>query len=378
MIDIGLLNFEPGHEGEPGVNKIFGGAGNDIIYGGSAQNTILGGLGNDFLVGAGGSADYFWFPGDGHDLINDYSPNKNTPGLEEHRLILWPFEPVDWYVSGLTLTADDIELETSGTDLIFNIIPTGESIRVMNWFLGRAFQLDLFAYGYGFWERETINSFLPILQGTEDLDGLDADESVKFVNGEGANDYITITGGGHIITGGPGSENIIFQTNASSDPNTLIWNLGDDDDFIVGDYDQVIVVFGEGISPGDITFEDGEYGWTVNAPGGSMLFIQNGYGTGELSQIRFADGTVWDSEDIESISGGGISPFSMSLEEIARTFWDSLPPEGSEPETAGGREPVSSSGGSGGGCDTGSAGAAAAAAIFVVRKMTGTKTKNRG
>jgi hypothetical protein len=274
-------------------------------------------------------------------------------------------EPVEWYVYQLTLTEDDIEIETSGADLIFNIIPTGESIRVMNWFLGRAFQLDLFSYDYnGSWERETINSFLPILQGTEDYDTLLAGPSVKFINGEGANDYISVDGGGHVITGGTGEDNIVFETNASDNPNTLIWNLGDDFDGVMGDYDQLVLAFGEGISPDDITFEENEYGWIINAPGGGgILFIEGEYGTGELSQITFANGTIWDASDIESMRDGEMSPFSMSMEEVARAFWDSLETPESQSE-----QPINEPASQSSGCDTGMAGILALAVAAAITK----------
>jgi hypothetical protein len=278
---------------------------------------------------------------------------------------------VEWYVSGLELTENDIAIETSGADLIFNIIPTGESIRVMNWCVGRAFQLDMFSYDYnGYWDRETINSFLPILQGTEDYDTLLAGPSVKFINGEGANDYISVDGGGHIIPGGPGEDNIVFETNASDNPNTLIWNPGDDFDGVMGDYDQLILAFGAGISPGDITFEESEYGWIINTQdSGGMLFIQNGYGTGELSKITFADGMVWNTSDIEAMRGGEMSPFSMSMREVASAFWDSLERENSQPE-----QPINeSSSQSGGGCDTGIAGILALAVFAVITKSNSLK-----
>jgi Synergist-CTERM protein sorting domain-containing protein len=376
VVDVGLLNFEPGHGGEPGIDKIYGEGGSDIIYGGASKNIIYGCTGSDYLVSGEGSADYFWFPGDGHDLINDYSPNKGAPNLEEHRLILWPVEPAEWYVSELQLAASDIEIETSGADLIFNITPTGESIRVMNWYLGRAFQLDLFSYDYnGFWDRETINSSLPILQGTDGYDTLLADASVKFVNGEGSNDYISLSGGDHIVTGGPGEDNIVFDANAPGDPNTLIWNLGDGLDGVLGDYDQAIVVFGEGISPSETTIEDGQGDRAVNAPGGGgMLFIQGAYGSGELSEIRFADGTIWDSADIEAIAEGGMAPFSMSMEQIARKFWDSLEPAepaAPQPEQPG-NEAISpsslSSPSPSGGCNAGMAGMLALASVAVAAK----------
>ncbi|MDR3255371.1 MAG: hypothetical protein LBT31_07365, partial [Synergistaceae bacterium] len=150
------------------------------------------------------------------------------------------------------------------------------------------------------------------------------------------------------------------------DPNTLIWNLGDGFDDINGDYDQVIVAFGEGISPEDITIDDDPSGWVLSAPGGGMLFLQDSYGNGgELSQITFADGTVWSASDIEEMIQGNMSPFSMSMTQVARAFWASLPNES---------EAASSESSSGGGCDAGTAGTTG---VLIAAVIIG-KSKKRG
>jgi hypothetical protein len=164
----------------------------------------------------------------------------------------------------------------------------------------------------------------------------------------------------------PGNDSIAFW-NVSGAPSTLIWNLGDGFDDINGDYDQVIVAFGEGISPEDITIDDDPSGWVLSAPGCGMLFLQDSYGNGgELSQITFADGTVWNASDIEEMIQGSMSPFSMSMTQVARAFWASLPNES---------EAASSESSSG--CDAGAAGItgvliAAAAAVIIG------KSKKRG
>jgi hypothetical protein len=102
-------------------------------------------------------------------------------------------------------------------------------------------------------------------------------------------EYVSLTGytdltNFSIITGGTGEGNIVFETNSSDNPNTLIWNPGDDFDGVVGDYDQLILAFGERVSPSDITFGETTYGWTINTPDGrGILFITGDNGTGELS-----------------------------------------------------------------------------------------------
>ena len=59
--------------GNAGMNLLDGQAGNDTIYGGAGNDTLVGGQGNDLLFGGEGKDTFRFSPGDGHDVIRDFS-----------------------------------------------------------------------------------------------------------------------------------------------------------------------------------------------------------------------------------------------------------------------------------------------------------------
>lgn len=59
--------------GNAGMNLLDGEAGNDTIYGGAGNDTLVGGKGNDLLFGGEGKDTFRFSPGDGHDVIRDFS-----------------------------------------------------------------------------------------------------------------------------------------------------------------------------------------------------------------------------------------------------------------------------------------------------------------
>jgi Ca2+-binding RTX toxin-like protein len=60
---------------------LFGTGGNDTVSGYSGQNNILiGGAGDELLTGNNGNDIYVWSLGDGNDVIDDYSYNKQYYG----------------------------------------------------------------------------------------------------------------------------------------------------------------------------------------------------------------------------------------------------------------------------------------------------------
>jgi hypothetical protein len=100
-----------------------------------------------------------------------------------------------------------------------------------------------------------------------------------------------------------------------------MWYLGDGNDLIndysIGkntpDLEEHRLIF-QGMTQEDI------YQWITSA---DVEYETSG----ELSEIRFADGTIWDSSDIAAIAEGSMAPFSMSMTQVARAFWNSLPNE---------------------------------------------------
>ncbi|MDU4960255.1 MAG: calcium-binding protein [Sporomusaceae bacterium] len=113
-----------------GNSMIDGGAGDDQIYGGSGNDVIDGGAGDDILTDSGGDDIYLYGINSGNDTINNYAGADNSlDTLQFQNLVL-----------------ASIEFSRSSNDLVCTITQTGESIRISNWTLGAAYQLDRFQF----------------------------------------------------------------------------------------------------------------------------------------------------------------------------------------------------------------------------------------
>ncbi|WP_084462338.1 calcium-binding protein [Bradyrhizobium sp. WSM1417] len=103
----------------------------DGITGSELNETIEGGKGDDFLEGGTGSDTFVWKKGDGNDQISDASNrvgNPNNPDVDT----LWLRD----------VSAGDVSYSYQGSTLLVTINPTGEIIRVNNFFYGVTSLLD--------------------------------------------------------------------------------------------------------------------------------------------------------------------------------------------------------------------------------------------
>ena len=67
--------------GRKGNDVLVGGLGDDQLHGGSGSDVLIGGLGNDQLTSRSGKDVFAFSPGDGGDIITDYTVGKDTIGL---------------------------------------------------------------------------------------------------------------------------------------------------------------------------------------------------------------------------------------------------------------------------------------------------------
>ncbi|HYW17669.1 MAG TPA: calcium-binding protein [Allosphingosinicella sp.] len=66
--------------GDGNANTISGAAGNDVIEGRYGDDILVGGPGSDVLYGSGGNDAYVFAPGDGADIVRDFSHASNGLG----------------------------------------------------------------------------------------------------------------------------------------------------------------------------------------------------------------------------------------------------------------------------------------------------------
>lgn|GEM_PF-6099785 len=138
-----------------------------------------------------------------------------------------------------------------------------------------------------------------------------ADAAVVTLSGSASHDYILgnaldnqIYGneGNDIIIGGLGNDYL----HGGQGSDTYIWRVGDGNDVIndvaIGS-DANVLFFGDGVRPEDITFtRDGYNGIFTHAESGATITVENWfshYGC-QLSEVKFIDGTVWTTEDVNA------------------------------------------------------------------------------
>jgi Ca2+-binding RTX toxin-like protein len=98
--------------GNAGANTLDGKAGADTINGGAGNDTIIGGNGNDLLFGGAGKDTFRFAPGDGRDVVQDFSAG----------------DQIDIYAyikAGMTATVQD-----AGANVVLNF-SNGDAITLM-------------------------------------------------------------------------------------------------------------------------------------------------------------------------------------------------------------------------------------------------------
>ncbi len=244
-----------------------GDSGDEIITGTAASETLDGGGGNDDLSGGAGSDLYLFGVGSGNDTINDNGANS--------------FFDIDRVqLNGLN-SSDVTFARQQNNSLIITIISTGETLTITDHFdsTSAGVEFILFADGSSL-DREDlveISAFIGTA-GDDAFVGTDADELIDLGTG---NDTIEARGG----------------------RNTLIFEVGDGNDFIddrFTDNDNIVVL--RGVNPADVLFDvTGSFlsNVTVRYGDGDSIEIESQLaGTGQVSEIRFDDGTIITREQI--------------------------------------------------------------------------------
>ncbi|WP_457278532.1 calcium-binding protein, partial [Polaromonas sp. P5_D5] len=342
--------------GGAGVNILDGGDGDDVLYGeqSSTSNTLIGGAGNDTLsafyygpnnnVFEGGTGDdtisgtcftdtYKFNLGDGQDTITENQSN---------------FRPTDTLVFGADILVADISFVRVGNDMVFAHANGTDKITVKGWFADSGYQIERVEFADGtVWLEPALTSAGLEVTGTAGNDVMTGTVMNDILHGGAGNDDIRGGAGVNILDGGDGDD--VLYGEQSSTSNTLIGGAGNDtlsafyygpnnnvfeggtgDDTIVGtcftdtykfnlgDGQDTItenqsnfrptdtLVFGAGILVSDISLgRSGNDMIFRHANGTDKItvtgwFADTGY---QIEQVTFADGTVWDSAYMASMSG---------------------------------------------------------------------------
>lgn len=296
--------------GNDGADTLSGGAGDDFLSGGAGSDTLDGGDGND---------TFLFEIGTGSDVIHSEDANAQY---------------IDKIMCGQGIAPTDIDVQHVGEDLLLTIIGTQDSLTVMGFFAqadgGTPSAIDEVRFNDGTtWDVAYIMSQFPgggivgtpgddVLSGTVGDDAISALAGNDSVDGLSGNDVLDGGTGNDMIWGGVGNDTIIggFGNDAmagAAGDDRYIFETGHGVDTI-NNTEHLInpgfdtIEFGIGISPGDIAVSEvGTYLAFTNVITGEAVKVQASAQldrTRGIDEVRFADGTIWDSLQILQLLDG--------------------------------------------------------------------------
>ncbi|MCP1602208.1 calcium-binding protein [Pseudomonas citronellolis] len=298
-----------------GNDWLEGGIGNDSLYGDAGNDTLVGGAGNDYLHGGDGSDVYRFERGWGQDTVSNYDRSADK---------------VDAIEFGADITADDIQLSRQGNELILSLKGSDDRITLISYLSNdgnNQYRLEEIRFADGtIWDVERVKSLL--LQGGEGHDILTGYASDDHLSGGAGNDRLDGGIGNDWVGGGIGNDTLFG--NAGND--TLVGGAGND--YLHGgdgsdvyrfergwgqdrieNYDRSTgktdaIEFGSDISADDIQLSRWGSDLILSLKGTndritlSNYLANDGKSDYRLEEIRFADGTIWDVEQVKSLLQG--------------------------------------------------------------------------
>jgi len=264
-------------------DSLIGGAGDDYLFGGVGDDTLDGGPGNDTLQGGYGDNTYIYARGYGQDIIdNDYSYYDINIQL------------------AAGITQNDLILQRQNDDLVIALSGTTDMLRVNKYFINSYAKIK-FADG-DIWNVEKVKQIM----GSEPTDGDDwlyGSIVEERINGGLGHDYIFGDDGDDTLDGGAGNDTL----EGGDGSNTYVFARGYGQDIIERDYEEYsgIIQFGPDITQNDISLWRDNYSLVIkiNDTSDSLIVVDNyNYGSSDLriDQFIFADGLIWEQEDIEA------------------------------------------------------------------------------
>jgi Ca2+-binding RTX toxin-like protein len=302
-----------------------GGAGDDTLNGLGGNDTLIGGTGNDAMQGGTGNNTFVFGLGDGQDLIQgiyDATAGKlNTielkPGIAPADVVLRRV-----YDSGY----ESLELSIAGTT---------DKITARYAFYGddpanpyNPVQQIRFADGT-IWDLAAIKA--KVFEGTAADDSIVGTVAADTIFGQAGSDSLYGRDGNDQLIGGAGNDILYgdagddrLEGGAGNDSlqggvgsNRFVFGIGDGQDIVQGVYDATAGKLGTielkpGIAPSDVmlrrVYDSGYESLELSIAGTTDTITVRYAFYGDdptnpynpVQQIRFADGTTWDSASIKA------------------------------------------------------------------------------
>ncbi|UOD32765.1 hypothetical protein INH39_14525 [Massilia violaceinigra] len=340
-------------DGGASDDRLDGGQGSDTLDGGANNDTLLGGLGNDLLLGGAGNDDLKG--NDGDDTLDGGSDSDILAGGFGNDVYMFGRgDGKDTISMGQTLDAGRLgtlrfkEGVLPG-DIVLTAAPVGYGgvivkIRdtldqvTINGFLSQddpslpynPVQTFRFADGSS-WDLATIQAAL--YAGSAQADQLLGTVKGELIAGQAGNDWLDGKGGDDTLDGGLGND-VIFGGLGN---DTYLFGKGDGQDELRPTEDKAagrlnVLQLKAGIVPDDVSLAFNLSDLVISFKGSTDKvtagFFFNGADINNafnpLQQIRFADGTIWDSAAIlakqlaategnDSLSGASDADFISGL-----------------------------------------------------------------
>ncbi|MDP5220713.1 calcium-binding protein [Ruegeria sp. 2205SS24-7] len=295
-------------EGEGGDDSLDGGADTDFLTGGDGNDTLRGGAGNDILSGddlGGESGDdvYVFALGWGHDNILNY-----TGGL---KVIEFEAGILKSDISGQWLDSDLVLTHTNG-----------DKITVDGHFHFTNYRIDEVRFADGtVWDFDDLWVLTNVATGLGDtLRGLDANDTLSGLQG---NDSILGNDGNDLLIGGSGNDTIAGSSgndtlrggtgnddlSGGSGNDLFIFELGWGQDSVSDSRSSSSVIvnrieFGTGVFSVDVSGRWVGNDLVLTHVNGDSVEINNQFlaSGSRIQEVRFADGTVWDLDDLTTLT----------------------------------------------------------------------------
>jgi Ca2+-binding RTX toxin-like protein/pimeloyl-ACP methyl ester carboxylesterase len=227
--------------GFSGNDTLHGGDGNDTLDGGIGVDILYGGAGDDYLTSSGGSTTggytryyggtgndtmkgsrfrdfYYFYLGDGQDVIDE------RDGYYSY---------ADRLQLGAGITTTDVVVTREGSHLIVKVGDEGNQIKILNWYDHSYYRVEELRFNDGtIWNATTLHGMgLQNLElhGTANNDSLTGTTGVNnYLYGEGGNDTLTGKSGNDYLAGGTGNDTLM----GSSGNDTYLFESGSGLDII--------------------------------------------------------------------------------------------------------------------------------------------------
>jgi len=318
-----------------GDDLVYGDEGNDYIFGGWGSDIIVGGTGNDDLWGGGDDDTYLFSRGHGVDYVTEKQIDIDTDRIvfdatvsaSELVLVRESSENEDLHIVN-TASGDRIVITEYFTQVQGTIYDRIERVEFADGTVWTGQDLYRMAATGTAHHDNIIDMAAPgnLIDGGAGNDEIRALQTDDTLLGGTGNDVIAGGAGDDIIEGGGDSD--LLLGGAGSD----VYRFGIDSglDFVVnapgdaGDHD--VIELGAGIGSQNLVLARSGDALVLTLQGkGDRLMVLNHFADvggalgGPIQALHFADGTVWNSEDILARLGPDLPLISVNYDGIPYT-----------------------------------------------------------